>query len=204
MCIVFLGPLAQISQANSIRFSESFNQRVKKYSDEGESYYEILSGGRFSLRLVVKRLNGEDRASLKEEVSFELSAGSFSHSGEIEAGRKSYKSGIDGGRVVISRTRTGFVLTASGRLSEEQAGLVASTYSGNDEVGNVKIKPAEDTLDCSAAIGELSRTGEIGLRGNAKTRREFRGKGEDRQEFYLTRVNLKGRGSLRSEADFDD
>jgi hypothetical protein len=199
-----LGPLTQTTQANSIKLSENYNERVKKYREEGESYFELVSGGRFSLRLVVKRLSGENEVPRSEEVSFDLSAGNFIHGAEIPAGRKSFTSRIPGGRVVISRTKTGFVLTAAGRLSEDEEGLAAGNYSGNDEVGSVKIQPDEETLDCSVTIGDLSRSGEIGLRGTARTRREFRGRGDDREEFYLTKVNLKGQGSLEAEAGFDD
>jgi hypothetical protein len=191
----------------SASFSESYADKLISYKDEGETYYEQVSSGRFTTRGKATLEEPLDPSYLDEETPFSIQIGDWSYEGflgddpKFTSRKKSASIKLDTGAILkIAFTTKSITWSVSGKTGydfngEYETSPLASSYAGSDESYSIKKSDGE-TISCSASLGDGFVSGELPLSGRVKSTIKRIGSGDFEEEYPLSSVSLSASGKL--------
>ena len=197
-----LGATIQAALADSFVVTERAGAKVACFRDEGEIFCDVAPLGNFK---VVASMNWKDLVDISTidgDTTFTLSIGNLNVSVPLSedpkyvAGKKSavfvfghYNDNdklIVDSRVALRWNAKGFTATVTGRINFEQGSILAEQYTEEDGAFT-------DTRDLSVSFAGFSLENlPLNITGNTAHKTVFRGQGENREEFEITTVTLKG------------
>lgn len=181
--------------ADTLTYSESYTESVKKI--EGE--YDVVGRSKTTIKGKVDLgAQGLTPSDVWYDTEWEIGLGNISLSGELGEDPKAMI-GPDGGKAAfpilddddnvagVLRLSWNKAMILSFQIVNAKVGALADNYVGDDG-GVVETEVAE------VILAEAGTEFEVRVTGTAKTTTKVVGKGDDAEEFDLSKVNLKGTG----------
>jgi hypothetical protein len=191
----------------SVTFSDDYADRLVRFTEEGESFYEVISGGKFTARGKMEILAADSSITLDRDTPVSVSIGSWNFDGVlgddpkfVPGKSKSVNIPLLGGslKLAISRGMLTWSLTAKTGFSnagdEFEVSPVAEALYAEE---SFPITPADDqVVECSFTIATASATANIPLTGSVKYVLKKVGSGDLADEYGLCTVKVKGLATL--------
>lgn len=211
--------------ADSLTFTESVNQKVKSYREEGDVWYEVVDAGSYKITVKLDLSASQLTSQFDENTCFSLTAIGrvfdevcLGQDTKYSIGKKSAKfiqtSETESGKTVTALTTTikwnkkhRLTFTVTGKIPYEEA-IVAGDYVGS-EPG--PIEPFSDTallvisgdfLVDGGVVDELSYEFDVTLNGEVSAKTVTKGKGESAEEFETYKVKVNGTGPWQPAGSF--
>jgi hypothetical protein len=203
--LLLLGGACRVALADSVVVTERAGGKLVCTREEGETSCEVVTTGNFK---VVGKVNWNgliDITTIDQDTTFSVSIGnlyidtSLSEATKYVAGKRSavfvYGHYNDNDKFIVDTKVTlhwsvkQFSATVSGKVNSEQGPILADIYSGS-------AGAFTDTQDLSVSFAGLYVENlPIDITGKTTEKTVFRGRGDDREEFEITKVSLKGKPS---------
>jgi len=194
------------AQAN-VSFSDTFSDRLVRFTEEGETFYSIVSAGKFTARGKVALTPEESSTPLDRNTPVTLAIGLWFYSGVLgddpsydPAKSKSVNIPLEGGslKLAISRNVLTWSVTAkTGATFFGQSFEVSPVAEALYAEESSAISPADDIRAlCRIAVGGESASANIPVTGTVKFLLKTVGSGDAAEEFGLCTVKIKGAATL--------
>lgn len=205
--LVLLAALFALPARASVSFSDSYADRLARYSEEGEVFYDIISGGKFTARGKVMLAAEDSAITLDRDTPVSVSIGSWLFQGVlgddpkfIPGRSKSVKIPLLGGFLKLAISRGIFTWSVTAKTGFNAAGDDFETSPAAEALyaeESFPITPADDrVVSCNIAIASASATANIPLTGTVKYVIKTVGGGDFAEEFGLCTVKVKGTATL--------
>jgi len=205
--IAFAFVCVTASALSTVSFSDTYVDRLVRFSEEGESFYDILSGGKFSARGKVVLVSSDSSLALGANTPVAVAIGEWVFEGVLgddpkfdPAKSKSVKIPLSGGvlKLAISRGALTWSVTAktgSSNTGDEFEVSPAAEALYAEESATIALADGE-AVRCTITIGGNSASASIPLSGSVKYQLKTVGAGDLAEEFGLCTVSVKGSAEL--------
>jgi len=200
---------ASSAASDKVSFRENYKQNVRRVSVEGEVSYVEVASGSFTARGKIPVSASSAGITSGEDVPVDVSLGNWSYEDSfVPRTKRSRRFSLPGGgslRLAWSGKALTWSVTgktgykADGESREQSP--AAEEFVG--ESATIKIQDGF-AVSCTLNFAEAVAEAEIPLTGSVRVRSKSFGKGEDKEEYDLSTVKLRGSARLTSETEEDE
>jgi hypothetical protein len=186
---IFAAAIAETYAAESFTYSETLTEKLKKYTEDGDSWWDVLTTVKYSIAAKVST-NGIDISKISNGTFFSMSFGDLYVEGNLSVinGKKStvLYDEYECNKVSLKWDKNYLTIKLSSLCTEEGTVLADYYYGETGPVSDsdeANIFLENDSLEIDATF-DVTITGKV----TEKTVIKYE------EEYYLESISLKGKG----------